>query len=132
MNYFTTSATRGAALAAAAFVLLSGHCWSQDATNTSAPSETTQAVRNLQEQVHELRELVEEMRAENVQSRAEMQKLRQDLQTTRALLEPPEKAANSADSIARNSSASIGAESLERNLNSTKSGPSQPLDRATS
>ncbi|MFZ0807137.1 MAG: hypothetical protein WAN03_13170 [Candidatus Sulfotelmatobacter sp.] len=120
MNHFTTSATRGAALAAATVVLLGGLSWSQDAANTSGPSETAQAVRNLQDQVHELRELVEEMRAENVQSRAEMQKLRQDLQTTRALLEPPDKAANSADSIARNSSAATGPEAS----NATSTPPS--------
>jgi hypothetical protein len=80
-------------------------------------------VRTLQEQVHELRELVEEMRAENVQSRAEMQKLRQDLQTTRALLEPSDKAANSADSIARNSSAATGPETS--NATSTPPSPAQ-------
>ncbi len=123
MNHFTTSATRGAALAAAAFLLFSPYSLAQDSASASAPNETTQAVRTLQEQVHELRELVEEMRAENVQSRAEMQKLRQDLQTTRALLEPPDKAANSADSIARNSSAATGADTS--NPTSTPASPAQ-------
>lgn len=89
MNSLRTSAVRGAALAAAAFVLLSTHTWAQSAASASPPGETASAVHDLQDQVHQLRDLVEQMRAENAQSRAEMQKLRLDLQATRALLQPP-------------------------------------------
>jgi len=79
------------AMAAATFVSLQTLAWPQDspAANVSAPSASTDPVRELQDQVRELRGMVDEMRAENAQSRAEMQKLRQDLQTTRALLERP-------------------------------------------
>jgi hypothetical protein len=88
-----TSAVRGAALAAAAFFVLSGtHGRGQDAAPPAVPSQSAEsaaAVRDLQDQVRQLRMLIDEMRAENAESRAEMHQLRQDLQTTRALLEPP-------------------------------------------
>jgi hypothetical protein len=89
VNSLRTSAVRGAALAGAAFVLLSTHSWAQSAASDSSPGQTASAVHELQDQVHQLRDLVEQMRAENAQSRAEMQQLRQDLQTTRALLQFP-------------------------------------------
>jgi len=105
VNSLRTSAVRGAALAAAAFVLLSTHSWAQSTTSDSSPGQTASAVHDLQDQVHQLRDLVEQMRAENAQSRAEMQKLRQDLQATRALLQPP--AATGAEpSLAVNNTAS--------------------------
>jgi len=66
------------------------------AAQTSSPSSTDSAVRELQGQVRELRSLVEQMRSENVQSRAEMERLRQDLQTTRTLLEQRSETATAA------------------------------------
>jgi hypothetical protein len=86
-----TSAVRGAALAAAAFVLFSTFGRAQEApTPPASPSpDENSAVRDLQDQVRQLRGLVEQMRAENAESRAEMHQLRQDLQATRALLERP-------------------------------------------
>lgn len=99
MNSITTSATRGAALAAAAFVFLSAFSWAQDAARDQAD-----AMRDLQGQVKELRQLVEEMRTENAESRAEMRRLRQDLQTTRALLEPGIGAKSTEPSVAVNTS----------------------------
>jgi len=92
VNSLRTYAVHGAALAVAAFVSFSTYVRAQEAlpvAATSAPSETANAVRDLQEQVRQLRILMEEMRTENTQSRAEMQRLRQDLQATRALLERP-------------------------------------------
>ena len=93
MNSLRTSAVRGAALAVAAFFVLSGtYGRSQEGPAPAAPppaSETVATVRDLQDQVRQLRVLVDEMRAENVESRAEMHQLRQDLQATRALLERP-------------------------------------------
>jgi hypothetical protein len=88
---FKAPAIRGAALAAAAFVLCStfGRAQEAPATASTPPGETTNAVRDLQDQVHQLRSLVDQMRAENAESRAEMHQLRQDLQATRALLERP-------------------------------------------
>ena len=114
MNSLTTSAVRGAALAAAIFVLLGAISWSQDvmgdaAASDAAASDTTKAVRDLQGQVRELRELVEEMRAENAQSRSEMQKLRQDLQTTRALLQPSDAPVNAAQLAAHGTSSGTNA-----------------------
>jgi hypothetical protein len=86
-----TSAVRGAALAAAAFVLFSTFGRAQETPAAAAPTSPGEpgAVRDLQDQVRQLRGLVEEMRAENAESRAEMHQLRQDLQATRALLERP-------------------------------------------
>ncbi len=92
MKNLGTSAVCGAALAVAAFVLLSTIGRAQDAAATAAspaPGETASAVRDLQDQVRQLRTLVEQMRAENAESRAEMRQLRQDLQVTRAMLEHP-------------------------------------------
>ena len=93
MNSLRTSAVRGAALAVAAFFILSGtYGRSQEGPAPAAlppASETVTTVRELQDQVHQLRMLIDEMRAENVESRAEMHQLRQDLQATRALLERP-------------------------------------------
>ena len=93
MNSLRTSAVRGAALAVAAFFILSGtYGRSQEGPAPAAPppaGETVASVRELQDQVRQLRILVDEMRSENVQSRAEMHQLRQDLQATRALLERP-------------------------------------------
>jgi len=114
VNSLTTSAVRGAALAAAIFVLLGAISWSQDvmgdaAASDAAASDTTKAVRDLQGQVRELRELVEEMRAENAQSRSEMQKLRQDLQTTRALLQPSDAPVNAAQLAAHGTSSGTNA-----------------------
>jgi hypothetical protein len=86
------SAVCGAALAAAAFILLSTIGRAQEAAATAAsppPGQTASAVRDLQDQVRQLRTLVEQMRAENAESRAEMHQLRQDLQFTRALLGRP-------------------------------------------
>jgi hypothetical protein len=84
-----TFAVRGTALTVAAFVLLQAHGRAQDAPPAAAPTESADAVRDLQDQVRQLRSLMEEMRAENAESRAEMRQLRQDLQATRALLQPP-------------------------------------------
>ena len=92
MKSLRTSAVRGAALAAAAFVLCSTLGLAQAAPAAAAspaPGETASAVRDLQEQVRQLQSLVEQMRTENAESRAEMHQLRQDLQSTRALLERP-------------------------------------------
>jgi len=97
-------ALRATALAAATFVSLLTLARAQDATPTgvSAPSASTDPMRELQDQVRELRTMVDEMRAENAQSRAEMQKLRDDLQTTRALLERPAVETKSGTSAASN------------------------------
>jgi hypothetical protein len=91
-----TSAVRGAALTAAAFVLFSTFGRAQETPAATAPASPREpraaepdAVRDLQDQVRQLRGLVEEMRAESAESRAEMHQLRQDLQATRALLERP-------------------------------------------
>jgi hypothetical protein len=87
-----TIVVRGAALAAAAFVLFGTYGRAQQAPATAAapaPGATANDVRDLQDQVRELREMVDQMRAENAQSRAEMHQLRQDLQATRALLQQP-------------------------------------------
>ncbi len=91
MTSHVSLALRGAALAAAAFVLFSLYGRAQEAPATAAPTsaDAASAVHDLQDQVRQLRTLVEEMRAENVESRAEMHQLRQDLQATRALLEKP-------------------------------------------
>jgi len=93
VNSLRTSAVRGAALAVAAFFVLSGtYGRSQEGPAPAAPpaaSETVATVRELQDQVRQLRMLVDEMRVESAQSRAEMHQLRQDLQATRALLERP-------------------------------------------
>jgi hypothetical protein len=86
------SAVCVAALAVAAFMLLSTIARTQDAVGTAGsplPGETESTVRDLQDQVRQLRTLVEQMRAENAESRAEMHQLRQDLQVTRTLLERP-------------------------------------------
>jgi hypothetical protein len=84
-----TFAVRGTAFAVATFVLLQAHGRAQDAPPAAAPTESADAVRDLQDQVRQLRSLMEEMRAENAESRAEMRQLRQDLRATRALLQPP-------------------------------------------
>jgi len=89
-----TFAVRGTALTVTAFVLLQAHVRAQDAPPTAAPTESADAVRDLQDQVRQLRSLMEEMRVENAESRAEMRQLRQDLQATRALLQPPTPSAN--------------------------------------
>jgi hypothetical protein len=86
VNSLRTS-VRGAALAAAAFVLFNMPGRAQ--VTAASSGDTAGAVRDLQDQVHQLRDMVEQMRAENAQSRIEMQRLRQDLQATRALLEGP-------------------------------------------
>ena len=89
----TTSAIRGAVIAASVLIVLNTNLCAQDAAAPSATSAsadaTAGAVHDLQEQVRQLRETMEEMRAENAQSRAEMRQLRQELQTTRSLLEKP-------------------------------------------
>jgi hypothetical protein len=85
---------RGAALAVAVFFLCSTLSRAQTPADAASPSETANAVRDLQDQVRQLRSLVEEMRAENAESRAEMHQLRRDLESTRALLEHPVAPAN--------------------------------------
>jgi hypothetical protein len=116
VNSLRTSAVRGAALAVAAFFILSGtYGRSQEGPAPAAPppaSEAVATVRELQDQVRQLRMLVDEMRAENVESRAEMHQLRQDLQATRALLERPagnsSGAEGSVQAAAQNSTDSSG------------------------
>src|SRR5580658_849863 len=85
---------RGAALTVAVFFLCSTLSRAQTPADAASPSETANAVRDLQDQVRQLRSLVEEMRAENAESRAEMHQLRRDLESTRALLEHPVAPAN--------------------------------------
>ena len=107
MKKLWTPAVRGAAMAAAALVSFSAIVQAQQSPSpSSAPSETTIAVHDLQEQVRQLRALMDEMRTENAQSRAEMEQLRQDLKATRALLEQP--ASQNGAAVASNSTPSSG------------------------
>ena len=91
MKIHRTSAVRGAALAATAFVFCSTFVRAQEAQPATrvTPDESASAVHDLQDQVRQLRSLMERMRAENAETRAEMHQLRQDLQATRAQLERP-------------------------------------------
>ncbi len=127
MNSLRTSAVRGAALAVAAFFVLSGtYGRSQESAAAAVPSlagETSAAVRELQDQVRQLRVLVDEMRAENVESRAEMHQLRQDLQATRSLLERPAGPAGSPSGAEAN-----GVDAAENS--STASGPASSTSGA--
>ena len=122
-----TSAVRGAALAAAAFVLFStfGRAQETPAATTPPAPDDTGAVRDLQDQVRQLRGLVEEMRAENAESRAEMHQLRLDLQATRALLErPAAPTGNTSETGAAEASSPPGSSPLEERV--------QKLEESTS
>jgi hypothetical protein len=127
-----TSAVRGAALAAAAFVLFNTFGHAQETPAATAPTSPAQpdagepgAVRDLQDQVRELRGLVEQMRAENAESRAEMHQLRQDLQATRALLERPAAPTSSgSEAVAAEASTPLGSAPLEERV--------QKLEESTS
>jgi hypothetical protein len=133
---FRARAMRGAALAAAAFVLCSAFGRAQQAPVDSAhPSrgDTASAVRDLQDQVHQLQSLVDQMRAENAESRAEMHQLRQDLQATRALLErPPAQAGGSETAAASSAPPANGSQAASGTVSSPLEERVQKLEESTS
>jgi hypothetical protein len=118
-----TLALWNAAIATAAFFLLSANSLAQQASTATQSQPADNSLRELDSQVRELRTVIEQMRTENAQSRAEMQELRQELQNTRKLLAPLAAAANagpaaavpaeSAASVSRNPSDTAATPDLE-------------------